>query len=95
MVVLAIIVLAGGIGLYLGVYQSLAAARPVPSGCVDIPPVPDYLATGSTHDAIAALNHAHALVGLAPLKLPQADARPALFLAHQPHRGNVSAASRR
>jgi len=70
MVVLAIIVLAGGIGLYLGVYQSLAAARPVPSGCVDIPAVPDYLATGSTHDAIAALNHAHALVGLAPLKLP-------------------------
>jgi uncharacterized protein YkwD len=68
MVVLAMIVLAGEIGVYLGIRQSLASA--LLSGCVDIPAVPDYRATGSTHDAIAALNHARALAGLPPLKLP-------------------------
>jgi uncharacterized protein YkwD len=67
-VMLAMVVLAGGIGVYLGVRQSLASA--LSSGCVDIPAVPDYRATGSAHDAIAALNHARALAGLPPLKLP-------------------------
>lgn len=40
------------------------------SACVDIPANPDYLATNSEHDAVAAINHARAQEHLGPLRLP-------------------------
>lgn len=67
---LAMVLLAGAVGYVPAAYQSLASPSHPSSGCVNIPAVPDYLATGSAYDAIAALNHAHALEGLPPLKLP-------------------------
>jgi Cysteine-rich secretory protein family len=66
----AMLLLVGISGAYLYHYQSLASGLPRQSGCVDIPAVPDYLATGSTYDAIAAINNAHVREGLPPLKLP-------------------------
>ncbi|MEO8974093.1 MAG: CAP domain-containing protein [Ktedonobacteraceae bacterium] len=40
------------------------------SGCVEIPATPDYLSSGRTVDAIAAINNAHQLEHLSPLNLP-------------------------
>ena len=60
MVFLLSIVLLGGLGgLFLSCYQSLVAPLLPQVGCFDIPAVPDYLATDSASDAIAALNHPH------------------------------------
>lgn len=47
--------------------QPLAIAG---GGCVDIPASPDYMSTNSEADAIAAINNAHALEKLPPLRLP-------------------------
>lgn len=68
---LHVVLLAGLADVSLYSYQSLAAPLHPQSGCIDIPAVPDYLATGSASAAITALNHAHALEGLPALKLPR------------------------
>lgn len=45
--------------------------NPISKGaCVDIPASPDYLSTNSETDAIAAINNAHMLENLPPLRLP-------------------------
>lgn len=67
---LVLVLLAGVVGISLHSYQSLASPVLSRSACVDIPAVPDYLATDSASDAVAAIDHAHMLVGLPPLKLP-------------------------
>jgi uncharacterized protein YkwD len=66
---LSMVLLTGVAGASPYSYQALTSPL-WQSGCVDIPAVPDYLATGSSYDAIAAINNAHMLEGLPPLDLP-------------------------
>ncbi|MFL5656982.1 MAG: hypothetical protein ACJ8CB_22710, partial [Ktedonobacteraceae bacterium] len=51
-------------------YNSSAAVSSKSMGCVDIAASPDYLSSGNAHDAIAAINNAHRVEHLPPLRLP-------------------------
>src|SRR5712691_11262213 len=51
-------------------YHSSTAVNTSTPGCMDVGASPDYLSTNSTHDAIAAINHAREGEQLHPLHLP-------------------------
>ena len=68
---LLIIILAVTIGVLLfRHYNSTAVVSSMSGGCVDIVASPDYLSSGNAHDAIAAINNAHQVEHLPPLRLP-------------------------
>lgn len=53
----------------VSLYQHRPSAH-TPGGCIDISANPDYLSSGSSHDAIAAINNARQDEQLRPLRLP-------------------------
>lgn len=67
LILLTILALAASI-LFIH-HQQLVVAISTP-GCVDIPPTPDYLSTGSAYDAVAAINSARQEEHLQQLHLP-------------------------
>ncbi len=66
----SLVLLAGIAGASPYSSHSLASPPLAQAACIDIPAAPDYLASDSIYDAIAAINHAHSLEGLPALKLP-------------------------
>ena len=69
MVLILIFILLGATFLR-GWQSSSAATHPAPSGCSDVVASPDYLASNSEQDAIAAINNARAGEHLPALRLP-------------------------
>jgi uncharacterized protein YkwD len=50
-------------------FNSTALVTTGSGGCVDIAASPDYLSSGDPHDAVAAINNAHTVEHLPPLRL--------------------------
>src|SRR5579884_2276120 len=63
---LLIVLISGGV-FFIHSQQTAALQA---GSCIDIPANPDYLVTENEQDAIAAINYAHALEHLPPLRLP-------------------------